>query len=185
METLRPPYFLIATPLLSDPNFSQTVVLMAHHDQEGAMGWVLNRIHERPARALLTPTHRERVHAETPLHLGGPVPTQGLMAVFRAPLEGVGAVEMAPGINVSSSPDALPFLFSQPPDALALGRLIYGYAGWGPGQLEREMEEGGWLVLPYEVDLAFGPQVDDLWQRAFARLGINPALLTMSSGRRH
>src|SRR5262245_58841568 len=185
METLRPPYFLIATPVLVDPNFVQTVVLMAHHDADGAMGWVLNRVHERSARSLLTPTHRERVHADTPLHLGGPVPTQGLMAVFRAPLEGVGAVEMAPGLNVSSSPDVLPLLFAQAPDALALGRLVYGYSGWSAGQLEREMEEGGWLVLPYEVDLAFGPRVENLWERAFERLGINPALLTTPSGRRH
>jgi len=65
------------------------------------------------------------------------------------------------------------------------GRLVYGYAGWGAGQLEREMEEGVWLVLPYDADMAFSPRVEDLWQQSFDRLGINPALLTSPSGRKH
>lgn len=185
METLEPPYFLIATPTLLDPNFEQTVVLMGHHDTEGAMGWVINRVHELRARDLLTPGQRERVHPETPLHLGGPVPTQGLLAIYRHALVGVGAVEMAPGLHVCSSPDVLPLLFAEAPDTIAAGRLVYGYAGWGAGQLEGEMEEGVWVVLPYEIDLAFGLEVGDLWARAFERLGINPAMLTNPSGRRH
>jgi putative transcriptional regulator len=186
METLGPPYLLIATPSLLDPNFVQTVVLMTHHDAEGAMGWVLNRLHERPARDLLAPEHAETVHAETPLHLGGPVPAEALLALFRAPIAGVDAAEMAPGLFVSSSPEVLPLLFSRRPGpGLVPGRLVYGYAGWSAGQLEREMEEGVWLALPYGGDLAFARRVDDLWQRCFERLGLNPALLTAPSGRKH
>ena len=185
METLAPPYFLIATPQLLDPNFEQTVVLMGHHDTQGAMGWVINRVHELRARELLTPGQRERVHPDTPLHLGGPVPTQGLLAIYRDALDGVGAVEMAPGLHVCSSPDVLPLLFTRAPATITTGRLVYGYAGWGAGQLEGEMEQGAWVVLPYDVELAFGLDVTDLWERTFECLGINPALLTTPSGRKH
>lgn len=185
METLSPPYLLLATPMLLDPNFEQAVVLMAHHDTDGAMGWVLNRVHELRARELLTPGQRERVHPDTPLHLGGPVPTEGLLAIYRSALDGVGAVEMAPGLHVCSSPDVLPLLFTHAPETIATGRLVYGYAGWGAGQLEGEMEEGVWVVLPYDIELAFGLDVADLWRRGFERLGINPALLTTPTGRKH
>ena len=186
METLSPPYLLLATPSLRDPNFVQTVVLMGHHDAEGALGWVINRLHEKLAREILTPEHREQVHAATPLHVGGPVPTDALLALFHGSAADVEAAELAPGLSISRSADILPQLFSGAPGAsLVRGRLVFGYAGWGPGQLEREMQEGAWLALPSEEELAFSSRVDDLWQRCFDRLGINPALLTSPTGRAH
>jgi putative transcriptional regulator len=186
METLSPPYLLIATPALRDPNFAQTVVLMGHHDKEGALGWVINRLHDKPAREILTAEHREQVHAQTPLHVGGPCPTDALLAVFRGEVLHVESAELAPGLSVSRSADILPKLFGRAPGmALVRGRLVFGYSGWGAGQLEREMQEGAWLALPSEDDLAFASRVDDLWERCFDRLGINPALLTSSTGRSH
>jgi putative transcriptional regulator len=62
---------------------------------------------------------------------------------------------------------------------------VFGYSGWSGGQLEHEMEEGAWLALPYEEDLAFSASIDGLWNRCFDRLGLNPALLTGGSGRKH
>jgi putative transcriptional regulator len=186
METLSPPYLLFATPTLLDPNFVQTVVLMGHHDAEGAMGWIINRLHEQPARGLLAPDHQAAVHAETPLHLGGPVPSDALLAIFHRAIDGVECAEMAPGLFVSRSAHVLPLLFSRVPGpGLVPGRLVYGYSGWGEGQLEREMEEGAWLALPYDEGLAFSARIDDLWRRCFERLGLNPALLTAGSGRKH
>src|SRR5262245_18100629 len=111
MKTISPPYHLIATSSLRDPNFAQTVVLMSHHDGQGALGWVLNRLHEKPAREILTPEHRARVHSETPLHVGGPCPTDALLAVFRGDVAEVESSELAPGLSVSRSADILPRLF--------------------------------------------------------------------------
>jgi putative transcriptional regulator len=186
IETLCPPYLLLATPALLDPNFARTVVLMGHHAAEGAMGWVLNRVHDSPACELLVPAHREGVNGDTPLHIGGPVATEGLFAVFRHALDGVESVEMAPGLHLSSSPAVLPLLFGRAPGRMLVeARLVFGYAGWGAGQLEREMEQGVWLALPYEIDLAFSTGVEDLWMRCFDRLGLNPAMLTTPSGRKH
>lgn len=186
METLGTPYLLLATPTLLDPSFVQSVVLMGHHDREGAMGWIVNRLHEQPVRELLAPVQQQGVHARTPLHLGGPVPADALLAVFHSAVDGVESVEIAPGLFVSRSAHVLPRLFSQAPGpGLLPGRLVFGYSGWSAGQLEREMEEGAWLALPYEKDLAFSPRIDDLWRRCFDRLGLNPALLSSGSGRKH
>jgi putative transcriptional regulator len=186
METLSAPYLLLATPALLDPNFAQSVVLMGHHDPDGALGWIVNRRHDKPVRELLAPDQQRGVHRETPLHLGGPVPADALLAVFRSPIDGVESAEIAPGLFVSRSAQVLPLLFSRSPGAgLVPGRLVFGYAGWSAGQLEREMEEGTWLALPYAEDLAFSASIDDLWRRSFERLGINPALLSGGSGRKH
>jgi len=186
METLSAPYLLLATPTLLDPNFVQSVVLMGHHDTEGAMGWIVNRLHEKPARELLDPGQQQGVHALTPLHLGGPVPADGLLAVFHGSTAGVESAEIAPGLFVSRSAHVLPLIFSGAPGpGLVAGRLVFGYSGWSAGQLEHEMEEGAWLALPYAEDLAFSARVDDLWRRSFERLGLNPALLTGGSGHKH
>lgn len=186
MDTLSAPYLLIATPALVDPNFAQSVVLIGHHDGEGAMGWIVNRLHDKPVRELLAPEQRQGVHAETPLHLGGPVPADALLAVFHGALDGVESVAIAPGLFVSRSASVLPLLFSRPPgDGSVPGRLMFGYSGWGAGQLEREMEQGAWLALPYEEELAFSGRLDDIWRRSFERLGLNPALLGRGSGRTH
>jgi putative transcriptional regulator len=186
METLSAPYLLLASPTLLDPNFVQSVVLMGHHDTEGAMGWILNRLHEKPVREMLAPGQQHGVHAQTPLHLGGPVLADALLAVFRSAIDGVESAEIASGLFVSRSAHVLPLLFSRAPGpGLVPGRLVFGYSGWGAGQLEREMEEGAWLALPYDEDLAFSPRIDDLWRRCFERLGLNPALLTGGSGRKH
>jgi len=186
MQTLHAPYLLIATPGLRDPNFEQTVVLMGHHDEEGALGWVINRLHDKPARELLSESHREHVHVETSLHVGGPVPTDALLALFHGVVDGPESSQLAPGLSVSRSADILPILFSRPPGPeLVRGRLVFGYSGWGPGQLEREMQEGAWLALPHELQLAFAPRVDDLWLRCFERLGVDPILLGSPSGGMH
>ena len=187
METLNAPYLLIATPTLLDPNFAQSVVLMGHHDTEGAMGWIVNRLHEKPVRELLAPEQQQGVHAQTPLHLGGPVPADALLAVFHRAIDGVESAQIAPGLFLSRSAHVLPLLFSQAPGpGVVPGRLVFGYSGWSGGQLEHEMEEGAWLALPYEEDLAFSARIDDLWPRCFERLGLNPALLSGGgSGRKH
>jgi putative transcriptional regulator len=120
------------------------------------------------------------------LHLGGPVPADALLAVFHRAIDGVECAEIAPGLFVSRSAHVLPLLFSRVPGpGLLPGRLMFGYSGWGAGQLEREMEQGAWLALPYDEGLAFSAQIDDLWRRCFEQLGLNPALLTGGSGRKH
>jgi putative transcriptional regulator len=186
VDVLAPPYLLIATPLLRDPNFHETVVLMAHHDADGALGWIVNRVHDQKARDVLDPRQREQVDASTPLHIGGPVPDDSLLVVFHEPRPELDAQVIAPGLYASRSPSALPALFAKPSASdLVAGRLIHGYSGWNPRQLEAEMEAGAWLVLPYARELAFAADVESVWRRCFERLGVHPAMMTAPSGTRH
>ncbi len=183
MEALTTPYLLLSSPDLSDPNFSKTVVLMGHHSNEGALGWIVNRILQKKAAGVLPPPMNERIHPETPLRLGGPVLTDGLIVVFRGAAEGIESVEMAPGLSISAAPEILPKLFGEAPNGdPAAGLLVFGYAGWGPGQLEHEMEEGSWLVLPYDAEFAFSSDTTDLWEKALARLGVDPGAVVSPSG---
>jgi len=88
---------------------------------------------------------------------------------------------MAPGLRVSAAAEILPRLFTAPPSAGTLGLLVMGYSGWAADQLESEMEVGSWLVLPWEPGLVFTNDVDGLWERALARLGVDPASVSSSS----
>ena len=106
VETLTAPYLLLAGPGLQDPNFAKTVVLMGHHTKDGALGWVVNRLLGQPAVTLLPPPLDGALHPETPLHIGGPVLTNGLVALFRKEVDGVECTEMAPGLWVSASQPA-------------------------------------------------------------------------------
>jgi putative transcriptional regulator len=182
VESLKTPYLLLAAPVLLDPNFARTVVLMGHHTKDGALGWVVNRVFDRRAADLLPPPLDGRVHPSTRLRLGGPVLASSLVVLYRGGVEGVEGVEMAPGLWVSASAEILPKLFSDERDGLPpAGLLVLGYAGWGAEQLEHEMEDGSWLVLPWDESFAFTNETDGLWERALLRLGVDPASVSSSS----
>lgn len=175
VETLRTPYLLLAAPELSDPNFHQAVVLMGFHTDEGALGWIVNRVLEGGVANLLPDSVKEGLHPDTPLRVGGPVMTPGLIVIHRLPITGVESTALTEGLYLCSSAESLPKLFHERPGKrMPSGLLVFGYAGWGPGQLEREMSEGSWLVLPYEESMAFPEDADTLWARALLRLGISP-----------
>lgn len=190
------PGLLLAMPQLVDPNFHRAVVLMVEHNDEGSFGLIVNRPSTMSVSALLGALDMTwRGDNTAVVWTGGPVmPTSGWVLhqptarvgrgapTLQSGLESDGTVSFAPGIDLSTSPDKLRVIAEQPPQRT---RFLLGYAGWGPGQLEREMQEGAWLAMPSEEELAFSARVDDLWQRCFDRLGINPALLTSPTGRAH
>ncbi len=184
VETLKAPYLLLAAPILVDPNFRKTVVLMGHHTESGALGWIVNRVVEGGAVSLLPSELGDGIHPDTPLRVGGPVATPGLLVLHRETVNGIESNELAPGLLISASPDILARLFAAPPSpsSPASGLLIFGYAGWGPEQLEREMQEGTWLVMPYDARFAFADDTDDLWERALAEIGVRPDNVSAASG---
>ncbi|MGZ6987447.1 MAG: YqgE/AlgH family protein [Thermoanaerobaculia bacterium] len=181
VESLTAPYLLLAAPVMLDPNFAKTVVAVGHHTREGALGWIVNRLLGKPAVSLLAAPLDTTVHPETPLRVGGPVLTNGLVALFSDEVPGVESVEMAPGLRVSAAAEILPKLFAAAPAAGTLGILVLGYSGWAADQLESEMEEGSWLVLPWDPAFVFTNDVDGLWERALTRLGVDPASVSSSS----
>ncbi len=175
MATALAPGFLIAVPHLTDPNFRQTVVLLLQQDEQGAMGVVINR--ESPLLLSdLCSDHDIEYHGEDrkKVRVGGPVqPEQGLV-LFGDPPGGLDGREVVDGLHLSASTETLGQLCAGP------GRRFHcysGYSGWGPGQLEREIREGAWILGPVSTDLVLEAPTEEIWARALRELGIDPALI--------
>ena len=163
---------LIASPALVDPNFARTVVLMTEHSPEGAMGIVLNRPADAPARDLLPVL--EEIAGEDPLFIGGPVQPQAvvLLAEFADPEAAAWLVVADVGL-ASAETDIEELM-----PAVRRGRFYAGYSGWGAGQLEAEMEQESWIVeapIPREL---FPDDPDTLWNDVLARKGGQYALIS-------
>lgn len=164
MESLKG-QLLISSGGLYDPNFRHTVVLIGEHDATGAVGVVLNRpldttVHEA------APTLAGLVDADEPLFQGGPVePNQ---AVLMAELAVPGLVDVPVFGNVG-------FLTGEVSDDIETtvlrARVFVGHAGWGPGQLEAEMDADSWIVEPATADDVFTPAPDALWYDILERKG--------------
>lgn len=173
------PGFLIAVPQLDDPNFSRSVVLMLEHTTAGAMGIAVNRPSDVTldsvgrAHGVKVPSRAGRAW------MGGPVqPERGFLLHRRADL--TESIEVSSGIYLSVSTESLKSLLAGDP---ALYRLCLGYAGWGPGQLEREMVLGGWLTGEASPERVFNTPHEKVWDLAIRDLGVDPAFVVPSGGR--
>ena len=154
---------LIASPALTDPNFARSVVLMTEHSDEGAMGIVLNRPADAEARELL-PAIEDIAH-DDPLFIGGPVQPQAvvLLAEFADPSAAAWIVVADVGL-ASAEAD-----FEELGEAVRRGRFYAGYSGWGPGQLEMELEIDSWIVEPPLPAELFPDYPESLWSDVLER----------------
>jgi putative transcriptional regulator len=178
------PSLLVAMPQLLDPNFRRAVVLLVHHDDEGTFGVVLNRTSEITALRLCESIDIVwNGDPESEIHWGGPVqPQTGWVLFDEAPVAGGLGEEVrrvADGISFAGSLDVLRRMAGDPPDHL---RVMLGYAGWGPGQLEFELAEGAWLVAPVERRVVFDVDPHEMWATVVRSLGIEPATLVSTRG---
>lgn len=182
-EPVRPklaPALLISMPQLIDPNFRRTVVLLCEHSNEGAWGLVLNRPTGKRAAAVVDFAPPVVGDSGIEVWTGGPVePQRGCLLLPEEPL-GSEAHEVSPGVYLAVSAELLRSLVEGP--AVARSRLLMGYAGWGPGQLDRELTESSWLISDVPVDVVFDTKAADMWEAAIRRLGVDPRVLHASSG---
>lgn len=168
-------------PQLSDPNFSGTVVLMCEHDQEGALGLVVNR----PTPFLLGQIYEGQGiegdgGADTPIHYGGPVqPEMGFVlyeqgAEYEASMPVLGELRLGTALDILRD--------------IARGRgptrflFFLGYAGWAADQLEQEVARNDWLVVPAATDILFQVPAEERWDKAIRLLGIDPSVLSQDFG---
>lgn len=174
------PALLLSMPQLQDPNFARTVVLLCEHAADGAFGLVLNRPTDVAAA--------NAVHLEPAIEggnglklwIGGPVePERGWIIVDREPV-GVESRQIVEGVYLSSSPLVLRRVLEAEPRPRA--RVLAGYAGWGPGQLDDELSESSWLIADVQPDLIFDVEPALMWETAIRRLGADPTTLQMSRG---
>jgi putative transcriptional regulator len=180
------PGLLIAAPPLGDPNFDRTVVLLALHGAEGALGFVVNRVAPMSLGELLSVAgYGEDLHADnTPVYVGGPVqPSSGWIVCLDPSLaaEESGVIPVGDRIRVTSSRTAFEALVRdvgtrEPGDDDPTRRMVVlGYSGWGPGQLEGEIAAGAWLPVPLDEGIIFEVALSRKWEQAYALLGVTPA----------
>lgn len=165
---------LVASPEMSDPRFTRTVIYMVRHDATGAMGLVINRpIGHLPLARLLEqlglPT--EGAKGDVRVHYGGPVEGSQGFVLHTADFSGVATIVVKDGVAMTSTPDVI--------SAIAKGTgprrrlLTLGYAGWSPGQLEGELTRGSWVVAAADEALVFDENYERKWQGAMDRQLIN------------
>jgi putative transcriptional regulator len=158
------PSLLLASPQLLDPNFAKSVVLLIEHNEQGALGVVLNRPTSKTVRELWQELGQPPCQSQRPVCLGGPV-SGPLMAVHAA--AELAEVEIVAGAYFSAKKQHLDQLVQRPDGTLV--KLFVGHAGWGPGQLEAEIEQGAWHSMPATAENIFDED-PDLWQRLMQSL---------------
>ncbi len=173
---------LIALPALADPNFARTVALICQHDDDGAMGVLLNRASEYTLGDVLAQmqieTDDEALRGQIVL-AGGPVhPERGF--VLHDGGEWDSTLAIAANLNLTTSRDIL--------EAMAKGQgpaqviVALGCAGWGAGQLEHELGENSWLTAPADAELLFDLPLEARWQAAAGRIGVDMARMADYAG---
>jgi putative transcriptional regulator len=173
MDSLRGK-LILAGPMLKDPNFDRTVVLITEHNEDGAMGIVLNRPTEATVGEAV-PDLTWVADADDLVFVGGPVAPNGVivLAEWDDPGQAVVLVEDDLGFVPGDADD---------PDALAAAvrraRVYAGHAGWGPGQLEDELAEEAWIVESPRREELFSDDADSLWPAVLRRMGREFALLS-------
>jgi putative transcriptional regulator len=170
---------LLSMPQLQDPNFTRTVVLLCEYGPEGAFGLVLNRPTDMPASEMVRLEPPIAGGNDMPLWIGGPVePDRGWILLGDEPRTDFKLIR--DGLYLSTSQTVLREVLEARPAPRA--RVIAGYAGWGPGQLDEELAHSSWLMGDVDLDIIFDVHPAAMWETAIRRIGADPSLLTTSHG---
>ena len=168
--------FLIALPTLRDPNFARTVVLLCEHNDEGTVGLVLNRPTKMKLAAGIKGPLAEARESDL-FYQGGPVASSHVFALHNVPRLAEESRQVLPGVWFGPASPAVGDRLRLPPQPGEALRLFVGYAGWGPGQLDAEMEQTAWIVGPASEELVYTTDAKNLWSRALRAIGGAAAFL--------
>jgi putative transcriptional regulator len=163
---------LIAGPTLLDPNFARTVVLMAEHGEDGSMGVIVNR----PATigvAEAVPDLADIAGPDACVFVGGPVQRQSVIVLADFEDESLAGELILPGIGFAGAGAD----FDELAGSVRRAKVFAGCAGWGPGQLEAELERDDWIVGDPQPDELFAEEAEELWTAVLTRMGGNYALI--------
>ncbi len=174
---------LIAMPNMADPRFARTVIYLCAHSDEGAMGLVINK----PMPQITFVDLLEQLEIETEgtvqdqmVHFGGPVESGRGFVLHSGEFQREGTMMVDESVGLTATIDIL--------RAIAAGEgpdkhlLALGYAGWGPGQLDGEIQANGWLHAPADEAILFDHDLSTKWERSIAKLGVSPAMLSGDAG---
>lgn len=176
--------FLIAMPNLADPNFSETLTLVCEHNDNGALGFVINRPAGIPLSDLLEQQGLTFSPApgitDAPLYQGGPVDTDRGFILHSPEKEWATTMKVSDAFAITSSRDIIESALAGegPKDIM----YLLGYAGWAAGQLEEEIADNTWLTTEASADIVFHTPVEQRWRKAAGQLGIDLSLLNPGAG---
>jgi putative transcriptional regulator len=176
-------HFLIAMPGLQDTNFFHTVTYICEHNQEGAMGIVLNRptdLHLKDILEQLNIDQASQAAAGQQIYVGGPVQTERGFVLHTSDRKWDSTLEITPEISITTSRDILQSIAdgNGPRNSL----IALGYAGWGAGQLEDELGANAWLSGPAESGIIFDLPPEQRWEAAAELLGVDLNLISGETG---
>lgn len=175
--------FLIAMPQMPDPRFEKSVIYICVHNAEGAMGLVVNKLFDGISFTSLL--HQLDIEVTQPardltVHFGGPVESGRGFVLHSADYNREGSMQVSDGVVLTATVDILRAVAEGQGPQNAI--LALGYAGWGPGQLDQEMQQNGWLHAPADSRILFDTDQERKWERALASLGINLSMLSADIG---
>jgi putative transcriptional regulator len=174
---------LVAMPQMRDPRFARSVIYMCAHSAEGAMGLVVNRrvgsitFADLLQQLGIGPSQRSD---EIRIHFGGPVEQGRGFVLHSGEYVQSGTLRVNENVGLTATLDILKEMAAGGGPRRSL--LALGYAGWGPGQLDAEIQANGWLSVPADEDLVFGEDLDNKWQRAIGKIGIDFSMLSGDAG---
>jgi putative transcriptional regulator len=174
---------LIAMPQMSDPRFVRTVIYICAHNADGAMGLVVNRTMPNLKFSELAEQLNLKVasgNKSIRVHFGGPVETGRGFVLHSADYKQDTTLLINDSVGLTATIDILKSIAEGKGPKNSL--LALGYAGWGPGQLDGEIQNNGWLSVPSDEALIFGQDIDSRWEAAMAKLGISAAMLSGDAG---
>jgi putative transcriptional regulator len=174
------PALLLSMPQMSDPNFERTVVLLCQHSADGAFGLVINRPVTTTARVTSSERPDEGSEQELEVWVGGPVEPERSWILTSDATDDDRAVVVSEGVYLSTSALVLRRIIDGAANDRT--RLVAGYAGWGPGQLDAEMAASAWLSMDVQLDLVFDTPAERMWETAIRRLGASPGGLQTGQG---
>ena len=183
-----PPQYLagqliIAMPGMRDPRFEKSVIYICAHNDDGAMGLMINRALESLTfPAMLEQLGIDMVGAgdKINVHFGGPVESGRGFVLHSRDYRQKATIVVDQDVAMTATIDILKAIAGGEGPRQSL--LALGYAGWGPGQLDTEIKSNGWLHVAADSDLVFGPDQGAKWQRAMDKIGIDPRMLSEDAG---
>ena len=180
MESLQGK-FLIATPQMPDPRFKEQVIYICSHNDQGAMGLIVNHPSEYSLLEIFKSANLDYYKEDLPpIYIGGPVEVEAAFFLYSSEYVAQYELEISDDVSMSRDPQILHDI------AAGIGPQSYifvlGYSGWGPGQLESELTMNGWLALPARKDILFDTADDEKWKKAAMQFGIDISLYTDEIG---
>lgn len=177
--SLDPPFFLVAMPQVLDPFFRRTVVVVLEHHDGGSFGYIVNRPTEFTLQELLGGLDIVWTGPSDAIGwFGGPVQPQMGTALFENTAEAFGSDEeviaVISDLYLTADLTVIRKLATSTPEMF---RLILGYSGWGPGQLDEEMNRNDWLIAPFDSAILFSDHPDEAWAQALESIDVKPELL--------